>query len=297
VTALPPLPRRKPDAHKGDAGRVLVVAGSLGMTGAAFLAAKAALRTGSGIVVTACAQPCWAVLAAKHTGVMVRPFAATPEGSLAIEALEPILELSRTFDAVVIGPGLGRHPATLELARRLALRVEVPLVLDADGLNAFDGHAERLREIKVPIVLTPHPGELSGLTGKKIAEIQGAREATVRAFVKDRRHVLVLKGKGTLVGERAEPDDVRLWENKTGNPGMATAGAGDVLSGMIGALLGMGLPAWDAARLGVHLHGRAGDEAARRFPRVPVPLVATDILDRIQEVVAAQLLLDQEKKA
>ncbi|MBI3722754.1 NAD(P)H-hydrate dehydratase [bacterium] len=280
--------KRAPDAHKGDCGRVLVVAGSTGLTGAAFLTAKAALRTGAGIVVTACPDVVQPVLATKHTCVMVRPFPSTKSGSLALEALEPILELAQGFDAVALGPGLGRDRQTAKLARRLALGLQGKLVLDADGLNAFEERAELLQTLGAEAVLTPHPGELARLTGRSTKEIQEDRASAARALVREIKGVLVLKGKGTLVAKEGE----RLHENRTGNPGMATAGAGDVLTGVIAALLAGGLSAWEAAVLGVYLHGRAGDMAAEILGPVAVPLIATDILDEIQHAVSEQLLLE-----
>lgn len=305
--SLPRLPRREPDAHKGDAGRVLVIAGSVGYTGAAWLAAKAALRAGAGIVVTACPDRVFPILATKHSAVMVRPFPSTDSGGLALAAFEPILELARGFDALAVGPGLGRDASTLELARRLALRLgpEARLVLDADGLNAFEGRVERLREVRAQLVLTPHPGELARLVGTTTDEIEKDRLAAVRRFVKDKGEVLVLKGKGTLVGERHE-GGVRTHENASGNAGMATAGSGDVLTGVVGALLAGGLSAWDAARLGVHVHGRAGDRAraarihAAGLPPgtdVPVPLTATEILDEVPNAIAERLHLDEVDRA
>ncbi len=285
---LPRLPRRAPDAHKGDAGRVLVVAGSVGLTGAAFLTAKAALRTGAGVVVTACPDVVQPILATKHTCVMVRPFPSTEAGSLALEALDPILELAQGFDAVALGPGLGRDRRTAKLARKLALALDRKLVLDADGLNAFEGKDELLSKLGPETILTPHPGELSRLARMTTKEIQGDRPAAARAFVHDIQGVLVLKGKGTLVARNGE----RIHENRSGNPGMATAGAGDVLTGILGALLAGGLSAWEAAVLGVYLHGRAGDLAAEIHGPVPVPLIATDILGEVQHAVSEQLLLE-----
>jgi NAD(P)H-hydrate epimerase len=290
---LPAIPRRTPDAHKGSVGRVLVVAGSVGLSGAAWLSAKSALRTGAGVVVTACPDAVQPILAAKHTCVMVRPFPSTPTGGLAFAALEPLRALARDFDAVAIGPGLGRHPSTLELVRRLAtaLPADVKLVLDADALNAFAEQPARLDAIRSPFVLTPHPGELSRLLGTTGAEIQKDRRAAALRYTASHPGVLVLKGQGTLVAHGTQ-----VHVNDTGNSGMATAGSGDVLTGVVAALLAGGLDAWDAARLGTWIHGRAGDVASAAIragagvaSAQPVPLVATDVLERLPEVVAREL--------
>ncbi len=284
---LPRLPRRAPDTHKWDVGAVLVIAGAPGTTGAAYMAAKSALRSGAGIVVTACSKAVEPILAAKHTCVMVRGLEATASGGLAAGALEPILELSERFDAVVIGPGLGRERPTLHLVRSLVQRLKKKIVLDADGLFAFEDALAALDEAKGDLVLTPHTGELIRLAPRellKLADKAGSdREGMVRAALeKAPRVTLVLKGKNTLVGKKGE-----IWTNDTGNPGMATAGSGDVLSGVIGALLAQGLDAWDAARLGVWLHGRAGDLVAAR---VGAPLmIATDVLDEMPRAIAERM--------
>jgi NAD(P)H-hydrate epimerase len=279
-TDLPAFPRRPADAHKGSVGSVLVIAGSVGMSGAAYLCAKAALRTGAGVVVTACPDAIQPVLATKHTCVMVRPFPSTAEGTLHLDGLERLLALSRDFDAVALGPGLSRHPLTAELARRLITELEQKLVVDADALNAIEGHATRmLPALSAVSVLTPHPGEFARIAGRTTSGIQAERRLAIEALIGRTGAAVVLKGKGTLVGQRGRP----VWENGTGNPGMATAGAGDVLSGVVAALLAAGLDAYDAARLGVHLHGRAGDLAAAEVGQAP--LIATDILDKVPAAI------------
>jgi NAD(P)H-hydrate epimerase len=294
TVALPRLPRRSPDAHKNSVGSVLVVAGSVGYTGAAYLAAKAALRAGAGVVVTACPDAVQPILAAKHTCVMVRPFPSTKTGSLSRKARKAIVELARGFSALALGPGLGRAESTAELAREVVLAHEGKLVLDADGLNAFVGHAELLESLRGEAVLTPHPGELARLTGKTTSEIQGDREGMARRFAEDLRGVLVLKGRATLVAQSVE-GTVRLHTNRSGNEGLATAGSGDVLTGITASLLAQGLSAWDAARLAVHVHGRAADLARERLGAgLPVPLIATDVLDSIPAALAERLALEAQ---
>ena len=277
-----PFPRRDRDAHKGSVGTVLVVAGSRGMSGAAFLAAKAALRTGAGLVTVACPASVNAVLEQKTTCVMTRPLPETAAGTLAGDALEPLLELSVGKSAIAVGPGLSRHPETAELIPRylaaLAVDENPPVVLDADGLNAFEGQVEALVELEAPLVLTPHPGEFLRLEGGDRPRLSLDRHLRLAAFVERIGAVTVLKGDRTLVGG---PEGIH--ENTTGNPGMATGGTGDVLTGVTAALLAAGLTPWDAARLAVWLHGRAGDLGARRCGWAP--LIATDVLASLVDAI------------
>jgi NAD(P)H-hydrate epimerase len=263
-------------------GTVLVVAGSAGMSGAAFLAGKAALRAGAGLVTVACPQSVSEILELKTTCVMTRGLPETASGSLSEDALEPLLEASAGKSAIAVGPGLSRHPQTVELVRRylaaLALEGNPPVVLDADGLNSYVGHVELLSELETPLVLTPHPGEFVRLDGGDKARLTTDRHERLTAFVQHVGAVTLLKGHRTLVGG-AEG----IYENETGNPGMATGGSGDVLTGLIAALLAAGLSPWDAARLGAWLHGRAGDLAARRCGWAP--LIATDLLDTLIDAI------------
>jgi NAD(P)H-hydrate epimerase len=281
-TSPVPFPRRPLDAHKHSVGTVLVVGGSPGMSGAAFLAGKAALRTGAGLVTVACPESVHQLLELKTTCVMTRGLPETDWGSLSEDALEPLLEASVGKSAIAVGPGLSRHPETIELVRRymaaLALEDNPPVVLDADGLNAYVGHVELLRELETPLVLTPHAGEFVRLDGGDKARLATDRHERLTTFVERVGAVTLLKGHRTLVGG-AEG----LYENETGNPGMATGGTGDVLTGVIAALLAAGLSPWDAARLGAWLHGRAGDLAARRVGWAP--LIATDLLDTLIDAI------------
>ena len=265
------LPRRRPDTHKGDYGRVLVVAGSPGMAGAAVLAGEAAYRSGAGLVYLCCPARMTDVLSIKQTCAVVRPF----EESAA--AAEQILEYAASCTAAVIGPGLSTAPPVANAVRELVTRIEIPFVLDADGLNAFESAPEILTHGKAPRVLTPHPGEASRLVRRPAAEIQKDREAVAQEMSRRFLAVTVLKGHRTVVA-----DGKRSFINRTGNPGMATGGSGDVLAGMIGALLGQGMAPYDAACLGVELHGRAGDLAARALGQVS--MMATDILAALPRV-------------
>lgn len=291
AAALPRLPRRTQESHKSSIGSVLVIAGSVGYTGAAYLTAKAALRSGAGLVVLACPDAVAPVLASKHTCVMVRPFASTPSGSFAKKAAKELLVLSRDSDAVALGPGLGRDPVTEAVAREVVLSLEGKLVLDADGLNAFEGRADLLAGLHAEAVLTPHAGELARLLQTTSKDVQGDRERAARQFARSLEGVLVLKGHRTLVVEHQRGKHrERVHVNETGSDALATAGSGDVLTGIAASLLAQGLGAWDAARLAVHLHGRAGDLArAKLGGGQPVPIIATDVLEAIPGALAERL--------
>lgn len=255
------LPKRKPDTHKGDYGRVLVVAGSPGMCGAAALAALGAHRSGAGLVYVACPERVADILSIKLTCEVIRPFPA--QG-----AVEKILAHAADCDAAVIGPGLSREPYMVDALRELIPSLPIPFVLDADGLNAFEGHPDLLARGQAPRVLTPHPGEAARLLGRPVED----RRAAVVELAKRFLAVVLLKGHRTLIS-----DGTKTVVNRTGNPGMATGGTGDVLSGMIGALIGQGMSPFDAAVHGAQVHGRAGDLAKRRLGEIS--MLATDLLD------------------
>jgi NAD(P)H-hydrate epimerase len=269
--SLPRLPKRKPDTNKGDYGKVLVVAGSTGMVGAAVLCSEGAYRSGAGLVYIAVPASLVPIVSARQTCAVVRALPDTGGGLLAVAARERIAELAEGCDVVAMGPGLGLDPQTVEVVRETVTSVNKPLVLDADALNAFAEHPDLLARGAAPRVLTPHPGELARLIGRSIAEIQKERETIAKESAARFLGVLVLKGHRTIV-----TDGGRVYVNTTGNPGMATGGSGDVLAGMIAALVGQGLSPFDAARLAVYLHGMAGDIAAREVG--PISLMATDLL-------------------
>jgi len=268
---------RPPGAHKGSFGHVLVVAGSVGRSGAAVLAATAALRAGAGLVTVATPADALPLVAALRAEIMTEPLPITAAGDLAPEALARALALCESRDAVVLGPGLGTHPATCDLIRELVARCPQSLVIDADGLSAL-APIELLART-APTVLLPHPGEAARLLGLPTSAVQARRLEAVQALAARSGAVAVLKGSRTLVCEPAG----RAAVNPTGNPGMATAGTGDVLAGMVGALLARGTPAWDAAAAAVYLHGVAGDVAARRLGQEA--LLAGDLLDAIPEAL------------
>jgi NAD(P)H-hydrate epimerase len=242
VSEVPRLPPRPADAHKGTFGRLAVVAGSRGMSGAAVLCASAGLRGGAGLVtagVPASVQP---VVAAGNPCVMTRALPDTAAGQLALAALPEVLQLLGAADAGVVGPGLGRSAALATVLRGVLAGATCPLVLDADALNLLADDLGWLKARKAPTVLTPHPGEFARLARCSTAEVQVARRDRAVNFARDHGAVVVLKGHATVVAGGG-----RVYVNTTGNPGMATAGAGDVLAGLIGALLAGGQEAFTAA--------------------------------------------------
>ncbi|MFO7957235.1 MAG: NAD(P)H-hydrate dehydratase [Candidatus Brocadiia bacterium] len=259
VTRLPLLPERAPDAHKGDFGRVLIVACSPGMTGAGCMAAMAAQKAGAGLVTLALPQSLNVVAEVKLTSAMSRPMPEPNEPVIGGRAADRVLRSAEEFTAVAVGPGLGRAQTTVEAVRRLVRELPVPTVVDADGLNALAGATEALRDAAEVRLLTPHPGEMSRLTGLSVGEVQSARSEVAREFAAEHEVILALKGAGTVV-----TDGLRVYVNTSGNPGMATGGTGDVLTGLAVGLLCQGLDPFEALQLAVFVHGLAGDVAAAR---------------------------------
>ncbi|MCS7197490.1 MAG: NAD(P)H-hydrate dehydratase [Candidatus Bipolaricaulota bacterium] len=249
------LPKREPYSHKGDYGKVLVVAGSRGYTGAAALTAEAALRAGAGLVYLAVPESLLPAMEAKLTEV-IKLGLPDVDGALASSALPKILEMLEDKDVLVVGPGLGRHPQTVKTVKRLVAQASKPLVVDADGLNALGTEAEKLLSQRTaPTVLTPHPGELARLITKSVDEIEADRVGIARETARQLHSVLVLKGVPTVV---ATPDG-EVFLNSTGNSGLASGGSGDVLTGCLGGLLAQGLDSATASVCAVYLHGRAAD--------------------------------------
>jgi NAD(P)H-hydrate epimerase len=266
------FPPRARVAHKGTYGHLLVVAGSLGKTGAAALSAEAALRAGAGLVTVATAASQQPIVAGLVLEAMTAPLPEGTPGVVGAGAWPALTELVETRDAVAIGPGLGVDAEAQELARRLIVECRLPMVVDADAVTALTGHVELLRKAAAPRCLTPHPGELARLLGTTVPEIQRDRIAVARAFAAEHRAHLVLKGAVSVV---AAPDGTVLL-NPTGNPGMASGGTGDVLTGIVGAFLARGLAAGDALASAVYLHGLAGDVAAGSVGEEP--LIARDVI-------------------
>jgi hydroxyethylthiazole kinase-like uncharacterized protein yjeF len=274
------LPTLPPDAHKGDAGRLVVVAGSVGMTGAAALCCEAAMRMGAGLVYLCCPESLNDILEVKLTEPITRPMPETDARTLSLAAAEPILALANTADALVLGPGLSTHPETARCVQRLVREARAPCLVDADGLNCLADTPDLLAKMPAPKVISPHPGELARLTGATTAEIQDARLVAARAASERFGAVVVLKGAGTIV---AEPSG-RVAVNPTGNPGMASGGTGDVLAGMIGTLLAQRVDPFDAAVAAVYLHGLAGDLSATRTGTRCV--VATDLIEMLSSALS-----------
>lgn len=266
------LSKRLPGAHKGDFGHVLVLAGSRRYIGAASLCALAALKSGAGLVTLGFPQSLYAVFAKKLTEVMLLPLPETRAQSLSMKGFRTIIKFLAKVDCLLIGPGLSRHARTLELVRRVAPCCLAPLVIDADGLNAFVAHSSLFKKIKSPAILTPHPGEMARLLGVRVEVVQRARKEVAKKFSHDYNKTLVLKGHRTVVASGRN-----VYVNRSGNPGMATAGAGDVLAGIIAALAAQGLSCFEAAKYGVYVHGLAGDLAAR--DKSEVSLIASDIME------------------
>lgn len=254
----PRLRERPVNAHKGMAGRVVLFAGSPGFTGAAALASYAAVKTGAGLVTLLTPLSSQNVLAVKLTEVMVKGMIERTPGVLGSGAVNEMLSIAEACDASAIGPGLGVAEATKEVVREYLTKCEKPIVIDADALTALNGHTEILGKMRTVKVLTPHPAEMARLTGDTAESVDNERMAVAARYAAAWQAVIVLKGAPTVV---ALPDG-SVWLNQTGNEGMASGGSGDVLTGVITALLGQGLAAADAAIVGVYLHGLAGDLAA-----------------------------------
>lgn len=277
---VPLLPVRRAEAHKGDFGHALVVAGSRGKGGAARLCALGALRAGCGLVTAAVPASLQSAMVGRAMEVMTEGLPETAEGSLAWSGERDLLRALGGKQVVAIGPGLTTHAETKRLVREIVLRARVPVILDADGINAFAEEAGLLSGRGRPLVLTPHPGEMSRLTGVPTAEVQSRRVPLAREFARSRGCYLVLKGHRTLI---ATPSGT-VYVNPTGNPGMATGGSGDVLTGILAGLIAQGIQVENAVKLGVYLHGLAGDLAAGEVGEMP--LLARDVLSRFPKALA-----------
>jgi ADP-dependent NAD(P)H-hydrate dehydratase / NAD(P)H-hydrate epimerase len=274
----PLLGPRPAVANKGNFGHVLVIGGSVGKAGAAAMAGMSALRVGAGLSTIATPKSVLATVAGFHPEVMTEPLQETRDGSIALGALSRIGKLAEGKTVLAVGPGISRNPDTSELVRALVKEHKIPIVLDADGLNAFEGRAKELKGERRPLVLTPHPGEMARLTGMTVAAIQRDRNNVARTFAREHKLILVLKGHRTLV---AKPDG-EIWVNTTGNPGMATGGTGDILTGMVAGFTAQNPQRiFEAVIAAVHLHGLAGDVARESVGEHS--LVATDLVKALPE--------------
>ncbi|OIN97817.1 bifunctional ADP-dependent NAD(P)H-hydrate dehydratase/NAD(P)H-hydrate epimerase [Candidatus Desantisbacteria bacterium CG_4_10_14_0_8_um_filter_48_22] len=270
------LEPRKQDTHKGTYGRVFIISGSAGMTGATTLACLGALRSGAGLVTAGVPASLNNILEIKLTEAMTKPLPETENRSLGEEAFGEILRFSEETDAVAVGPGLSRAGKTCRLAVEIIEGIGKPMVIDADAIFALKGNAEILKKRKASTtIITPHPGEMAFLTGKTIGEIQSRRIEAAKDFSAEYGVVTVLKGARTVI---ACPEG-NVWINLTGNPGMATGGSGDVLAGIMAALLGQKISALGSAKTSVYIHGLAGDLAAEEKGEIGV--IASDIAEKV----------------
>jgi NAD(P)H-hydrate epimerase len=274
------LPPRPSDGHKGTFGHLLVVAGSEGKAGAASLAGLAALRTGCGLVTLAVPEGIAHAISKEFPEAMTLPLPQTADGTIAASAISTMVEAARRCSAVAIGPGLSVNADIMEVVRELLLRVGKPTVIDADAINALMCDAAFLGRIKRPIALTPHPAEFGRLIERETVEVQSDRIGIACDFAAGYGHVIALKGAHTVI---VCPDG-RAFMNLTGNSGMATAGSGDVLTGMTGALLAAGMRLEDAVIAAVHVHGTAGDIAAEL--KGERSMIATDMIEALPEAFA-----------
>ena len=269
------MPQRPADANKYSVGSLLCVCGSTGFAGAAALCAKAALRAGAGLVRCAVPRSIYPIVATLVPEAVFLVLEETEDGAISQKETSKIIKAAKKCDAVVLGCGSKLCKDTESIAMSLCMECETPLLLDADGINALSKHINVLKEAKCPLVLTPHEGEMSRLTGVASSKIRANRKKTASEFADEYHCVLVLKGKDTLVASK----DRDTLVNTTGNAGMAVAGSGDVLSGMIGAFMAQGVKPFEAAQIGVFLHGLAGDNAKDNLGELSV--IPSDIIECI----------------
>lgn len=268
------LPRRKRGGHKGDYGKLLLICGSTGYTGAPTLAARAAVRSGAGLVFLGVPEAIYMITAVKNTEAMPYPLPCDEEGKLSPAALPWVKEKLRVCDVSLIGPGLGRSPHVTELVCDIIRTSKIPLIIDADGINAVSENIHILDEATCPLILTPHEGEFRRLGGDT-----GDRLEAARNFALCHKCTLVLKGQETVTALSGGT----AYVNTTGNPGMAKGGSGDVLAGIMAALIGQHLPPERAVYTAVWLHGRAGDICARRLGEYA--MTPTDLINALPEVL------------
>jgi len=277
IETIPKLKPRAVDGHKGDYGKVCIIAGSMGMSGAAALAGRAALRAGAGLVRVATPKSVLPIIASIEPTFTTIALPEDGAGRISAKAIHAVLEAAGQNDVVAFGPGIGTGGALRSILERLLEQESLRLVIDADGLNNLAGLKNWPARLMAKLILTPHPGEMKRLwSGLLREELPAERRQQAMQLSQRTNTIVVLKGAGTVV-----TDGEKVYINKTGNPGMATAGSGDVLTGVITALLGQGLSDFDAAVLGVYIHGLAGDIAADKSGQVS--LMTTDIIDSLPD--------------
>jgi len=275
ITNIPKLKPRAVDAHKGDFGRVCIIAGSLGMSGAAALAGRAALRAGAGLVRVAVPKSVLPIVASIEPSFTTIPLPEDSAGRISEKAINTILNAAGENDCLAFGPGIGTSSRLRSILQTLIEQEQLRLLIDADGLNNLSKIKDWPEKLKAELILTPHPGEMKRLWVPLFREkLPTDRREQAAQLAQQTKTIVALKGAGTVV-----TDGQKVYINKTGNPGMATAASGDVLTGVITALMGQGLSNFDAAVLGVYVHGLAGDIAAEKFGRVS--LIATDIIESL----------------
>ena len=280
----PLLPQRPPTSHKGTFGHAGIIAGSPGKTGAAALAGRAALRIGAGLVTVATPRTVNPTLEAKLLEAMTAPMPETDDGTFGISAYSSLHDFAQTRSAVAIGPGIGTHPETGELVRKLIPNLNQPCVVDADGLNLLAGHTSTLSSSRISPIVTPHPGEMARLLGHiSPKSVNQDRLGVSLGFAKCHQVIVVLKGARTIVASPVGQAAIC----PTGNPGMASGGMGDALTGLIVGLLAQGLSPWNAARAGVYLHGLAGDIGAEKLGQAG--LLASDLIECIPHALTQTL--------
>lgn len=274
VDTLPMLPARPRDGHKGTFGRAFLIGGAVGMPGAVGLAGLSAMRSGAGLVFLAVPQSIQGIVAAYEPAYQVRAVAEDEAGRINLQALPQLTEAAQDSDAVAIGPGLSRSAELTDVVRQLYSTVATPMVVDADGLNAMSMSMleAAVKGTAADRILTPHPGEFARLCRLPVAEVQADRQTLAAQLAKRTGTVVLLKGPETII-----TDGEHLAVNQTGNSGMATGGSGDVLTGILAGLLAQGMSAFEAAQLGAHLHGLAGDLAAGELSEQA--LIASDLPD------------------
>lgn len=276
IKNIPKLKPRAKNAHKGDFGKVCIVAGSVGMSGAAALAGRAALRAGAGLVRVATPKSILPIVASIEPSFTNIPLAEDTAGRISAKAINTILNAAAENDCLAFGPGVGQSGDIQSIVETL-IQQQIKLIIDADGLNNLSKIKNWPDKLKADLILTPHPGEIARLwSGLFRGKLPAKRIDQAAQLAKRTKTVVVLKGEGTVVS-----NGVKVYVNNTGNPGMATAGAGDVLTGVITALIGQRLSNFDAAVLGVYVHGLAGDIAAKKFGQTS--LIATDIIQSLAD--------------
>lgn len=266
------FPPRPKTSHKGDFGRLLILSGSIAYPGAPYLVSMGALRAGAGLITLGVPRSLYPILALKLAEVMPFPLPQTRSGTLSLKGEKSVRDLIKGKDVIALGPGLARHPETEKLVRRIVASIDGPLVIDADGLNALQGAKKLIAKLGPNAVLTPHPGEAARMTGNPVPDDDRGRMRFAREWTARYRSVLVLKGHHTLVASRSHG----VYLNRTGNPGLATGGSGDILTGILAAFLGQRLEPFQAAKAAVFLHGLAADMALPEFGEIS--LIPTDIL-------------------